>query len=82
MRSRFNISEPIAEARGCLSATALWTTGKNPQTICPARARAIASAPGRDDFEQIERAVFDLARCDVFKLSEALLGGQIGCVTR
>ena len=38
---------------------------------------ALLHPPGLLTFEQIEAAVLDVARFDVFKLSEALLGGQL-----
>ena len=37
---------------------------------------ALLYPPGQLGFEQIERAVLDVARYDVFKLSEAVLAGQ------
>jgi DNA polymerase-3 subunit delta len=37
---------------------------------------------GELNFEQVESAVLNVARYDVFKLSEAVLGGQIGRVQR
>ncbi|MEO6974027.1 MAG: DNA polymerase III subunit delta [Rhodoferax sp.] len=43
---------------------------------------ALLYPQGELDFEQIERAVLNVARYDVFKLSEAVLGGQIGRVMR
>ncbi|TFY98092.1 DNA polymerase III subunit delta [Ramlibacter rhizophilus] len=38
--------------------------------------------PGELDFEQVEAAVLNVARYDVFKLSEAVLGGQAQRVQR
>jgi DNA polymerase-3 subunit delta len=38
--------------------------------------------PGELDFAQVESAVLNVARYDVFKLSEAVLGGQIARVQR
>jgi DNA polymerase-3 subunit delta len=38
--------------------------------------------PGELSFEQIEAAVLNVARYDVFKLSEAVLGGQVARVLR
>ncbi len=49
---------------------------------------ALLYPPGADDasavlgFEQVENAVLDVARYDVFKLSEAVLGGQAMRVAR
>ena len=43
---------------------------------------ALLYPQGELTFEQIERAVLNVARYDVFKLSEAVLGGQIGRVMR
>ncbi|QDL36040.1 DNA polymerase III subunit delta [Rhodoferax sediminis] len=43
---------------------------------------ALLYPQGELTFEQIERAVLNVARYDVFKLSEAVLGGQIGRMTR
>ena len=39
---------------------------------------ALLHPPGPLSFEQIEAAVLDVARFDVFKLSEAVLSGQLG----
>ncbi len=39
-------------------------------------------APGELSFEQIEAAVLNVARYDVFKLGEAVLAGQVGRVRR
>src|SRR3954447_9687942 len=39
-------------------------------------------AAGELGFDQVERAVLNVARYDVFKLSEAVLAGQAGRVTR
>ena len=43
---------------------------------------ALLYPQGELSFEQIERAVLNVARYDVFKLSEAVLGGQTGRVLR
>ena len=43
---------------------------------------ALLFAPGELTFEQIENAVLNVARYDVFKLSEAVLAGQAGRVQR
>jgi DNA polymerase-3 subunit delta len=43
---------------------------------------ALLYPQGELTFEQIERAVLNVARYDVFKLSEAVLGGQAGRVLR
>ena len=43
---------------------------------------ALLHPPGPLSFEQIEEAVLDVARFDVFKLSEAVLSGQLGRVLR
>ncbi len=43
---------------------------------------ALLYPPGELDFGQIERAVLNVARYDVFKLSEAVLGGQTARVLR
>lgn len=43
---------------------------------------ALLHPPGELSFEQIEQAVLDVARYDVFKLSEAVLGGQPARVQR
>jgi DNA polymerase-3 subunit delta len=43
---------------------------------------ALLFAPGELTFEQIESAVLNVARYDVFKLSEAVLGGQTVRVQR
>ena len=43
---------------------------------------ALLHPPGPLSFEQIEAAVLDVARFDVFKLSEAVLSGQLGRVLR
>ncbi|TAL71209.1 MAG: DNA polymerase III subunit delta [Burkholderiaceae bacterium] len=43
---------------------------------------ALLYPQGELTFEQIERAVLNVARYDVFKLSEAVLGGQTGRVLR
>ena len=43
---------------------------------------ALLYPQGELDFEQIERAVLNVARYDVFKLSEAVLGGQVARVMR
>jgi len=37
---------------------------------------------GELSFEQVQSAVLDVARFDVFKLSEAVLGGHLGRVQR
>jgi DNA polymerase-3 subunit delta len=39
---------------------------------------ALLHPPGELSFEQIESAVLNVARYDVFKLSEAVLAGQFG----
>jgi len=43
---------------------------------------ALLHPPGELGFEQVESAVLDVARYDVFKLSEAVLGGQPARVQR
>ena len=43
---------------------------------------ALLFAPGELDFEQVESAVLNVARYDVFKLSEAVLAGQTARVQR
>jgi DNA polymerase III subunit delta len=43
---------------------------------------ALLYEPGELSFEQIESAVLDVARYDVFKLTEAVLGGQMHRVQR
>ena len=43
---------------------------------------ALLYGGGELDFEQVESAVLDVARYDVFKLSEAVLGGQTARVQR
>jgi DNA polymerase III subunit delta len=43
---------------------------------------ALLHPRGELSFEQIEAAVLNVARYDVFKLSEAVLGGQLGRVLR
>jgi DNA polymerase-3 subunit delta len=43
---------------------------------------ALLFAPGELGFEQIESAVLNVARYDVFKLSEAVLAGQVARVQR
>ena len=43
---------------------------------------ALLHAPGELSFEQIESAVLNVARYDVFKLSEAVLGGHVERVQR
>ncbi|MES2424105.1 MAG: DNA polymerase III subunit delta, partial [Pseudomonadota bacterium] len=43
---------------------------------------ALLYPPGELSFEQIEQAVLDVARYDVFKLSEAVLAGQAARVQR
>ena len=43
---------------------------------------ALLHPPGELSLQQIEAAVLDVARFDVFKLSEALLGGKVGRVLR
>ena len=43
---------------------------------------ALLHPPGLLTFEQIEAAVLDVARFDVFKLSEAVLGGQLARALR
>jgi DNA polymerase III subunit delta len=43
---------------------------------------ALLYGPGELSFEQIESAVLNVARYDVFKLSEAVLGGQMQRVQR
>ncbi|MDC8787008.1 DNA polymerase III subunit delta [Roseateles koreensis] len=43
---------------------------------------ALLHPPGELSFELIEAAVLNVARYDVFKLSEAVLGGQLGRVLR
>ena len=43
---------------------------------------ALLHPPGLLSFEQIEAAVLDVARFDVFKLSEAVLGGQLARALR
>ena len=43
---------------------------------------ALLHPPGELRFEQVESAVLNVARYDVFKLSEAVLGGQAGRVQR
>ena len=43
---------------------------------------ALLFAPGELGFEQVESAVLNVARYDVFKLSEAVLGGQSRRVAR
>ncbi|MFT3718488.1 DNA polymerase III subunit delta [Pseudorhodoferax sp.] len=43
---------------------------------------ALLHSAGELGFEQVERAVLDVARYDVFKLSEAVLGGQVLRVQR
>ena len=43
---------------------------------------ALLFPPGELGFEQVENAVLDVARYDVFKLSEAVLGGQTARVQR
>jgi len=43
---------------------------------------ALLHPPGLLSFEQIEAAVLNVARYDVFKLSEAVLGGQVARVLR
>jgi DNA polymerase-3 subunit delta len=43
---------------------------------------ALLFAPGELDFEQVEAAVLNVARYDVFKLSEAVLAGQTTRVQR
>ncbi len=43
---------------------------------------ALLYPPGELDFGQVERAVLNVARYDVFKLSEAVLGGQVARVMR
>ncbi|MDT8999450.1 DNA polymerase III subunit delta [Paucibacter sp. APW11] len=43
---------------------------------------ALLHPPGLLSFEQIEAAVMDVARFDVFKLSEAVLSGQVGRLLR
>jgi len=43
---------------------------------------ALLFPPGELDFEQVESAVLNVARYDVFKLSEAVLGGQTARVQR
>ena len=43
---------------------------------------ALLFPPGELSFEQVEGAVLNVARYDVFKLSEAVLAGQLGRVQR
>ena len=43
---------------------------------------ALLYPQGELSFEQVEAAVFNVARYDVFKLSEAVLGGQVARVAR
>ena len=43
---------------------------------------ALLYPPGELGFEQVETAVLDVARYDVFKLSEAVLAGQVARVQR
>jgi DNA polymerase-3 subunit delta len=43
---------------------------------------ALLHPAGELSFEQVEAAVFNVARYDVFKLSEAVLGGQMARVQR
>lgn len=43
---------------------------------------ALLHPPGELRFEQVESAVLNVARYDVFKLSEAVLGGQVARVQR
>lgn len=43
---------------------------------------ALLYPPGELRFEQVESAVLNVARYDVFKLSEAVLGGQVARVQR
>ena len=43
---------------------------------------ALLHPPGELTFEQVESAVLNVARYDVFKLSEAVLAGQLGRVQR
>jgi len=43
---------------------------------------ALLHPPGELNFEQVESAVLNVARYDVFKLSEAVLGGQTARVQR
>jgi DNA polymerase-3 subunit delta len=43
---------------------------------------ALLYAPGELSFEQVEAAVLDVARYDVFKLGEALLAGQVARALR
>lgn len=50
--------------------------------LFPASARGAQAGAGVLSFEQVESAVLNVARYDVFKLSEAVLGGQVARVQR
>ena len=74
--------EPGQEGQRCLQFFADRVEGNLLAAHQEIQKLALLYEPGELSFDQVERAVLNVARYDVFKLSEAVLAGQIARVQR